>query len=614
MKDIIKEKLFTKKTSKELPYTRWWIAEDDEAYRHMIQLADSIDENQKERKYQDLRHGYLYQNKQTRSLLPGDLNRSLPERFHVTYNVVKACIDTLTSRIAQNKPRPRVLTEKGDYSQQQRGKKLTKYLDGVLEDSMTYRQGTQAFKDGGIFGTGVIKVIADHARGKIRTERVLITEITVDDLEGSYGAPQSLYQERLVAKDTLIAQFPDHAEAINGTKSESSSARTTTTEMIKVYEGWHLPNAEGKEGRHILAIKGCKFVDEEWVHDCFPFAFFRYNTNISSFYGQGISEELLGTQLEINKILRDIQRAQNLIAVPRVLLEYNAQVVAAHLNNGIGSAIKYKGTKPDFFTPTAMNNEIYSHVKWLIETGYEKVGLSQLSATSKKPSGLDSGRALREFSSIESERFATTSQAYRDFFEDIAKLTIKFSKELYSHNKDLAVTTESKKFIESIKWKDVDLDDDKFITKIYSSSMFPTEPAAKLQKVEEYVRAGWMDRDAAIRLLDFPDVESWETLETADRDYVEKILEDILKEGKFTPPEPEMLLKKDINIARKAYINAKANGASDDRLELLLRWIEAASSLLPAVQPEIAAPIEPELAEPLASPQALPQTGLLPQV
>ena len=37
-----------------------------------------------------------------------------PMRERLTYNIVQSCIDTLTSRISQNKPKPMFLTSAGD--------------------------------------------------------------------------------------------------------------------------------------------------------------------------------------------------------------------------------------------------------------------------------------------------------------------------------------------------------------------------------------------------------------------------------------------------------------------------------------------------------------------
>ncbi|NIQ13379.1 MAG: hypothetical protein GTO02_02905, partial [Candidatus Dadabacteria bacterium] len=425
------------------------------------------------------------------------------------------------------------------------------------------RQGPAIFKDGGIFGTGALKILIDD--NEVKAERTLITELLVDDLEGAYGNPQSMFQKRVVSRSLLKQQFPAHAGKIDeAAPDEISQRKQKTIDLIAVYEGWHL----GPEGKHVIAIDNCTLLCEPWKFKTFPFAFFRYNTSIASFYGNGIAEELKGTQTEINKILRDIQRAQNLVAVPRVWADYNSKLNATHLNNEIGSVIKYTGNRPTTETATAMNNEIYNHVKWLIQSAFEKVGISQLTASSKKPAGLDSGRAIREFRDTESERFTSLTKQYEEFFEDAAAIIIEMSKSLYKTGVDSTVKTETRDFIETIKWSDVNLDSDKFVLRIQSSSLFPTQPAARLQKVEELVRAGWISKESAIGMLDFPDVAAWTTLETAGEEYTAKIINDILSHGKYTPPEPEILPERAINYARKSYLEARRTGVSEERTEL----------------------------------------------
>ena len=602
---ILREKLYNRPQS-DTPYEDWWTVDDQDVHQHLIQLINVIDENQSERKWDDLVHGKLYQDSPM-------VSKGRRKQNSVTYNVIKSCIDTLVAKIGQNKPRPRILTEKGNYDQQQRAKNLTKYLDGMLHTSGAYRYGPQVFKDGGVFGTGALKIYVED--NEVKTERVLITELLVDDLEGAYGKPQSMYQKRVVSRGLLKQQFPAHAGIIDeAPPAEIANKKQQTVELITVHEAWHL----GKEGKHAIVIDTGTLLCEEWKLDCFPFAFFRYNTSLASFYGTGIAEDLKGTQAEINKLLRDIQRAQNLVAVPRVWAEYSSKLVPAHLNNEFGSVVKYKGQKPTIETPTAMSNEIYGHVKWLIQSAFEKVGISQLAVASKKPAGLDSGRAIREFRDTESERFTSLTKQYEEFYEDAARIIIDMSKELYKGGSDHKVSVENRDFVETIKWSDVDMDKEKFVLRIQSSSLFPTQPAARLQKVEELVRAGWISKESAIGMLDFPDVAAWTTLETAGEEYVAKIINDILSSGEYTPPEPEILPERAINYARKAYLEARRTGADEERTEMVLRWIEAASVFLAPVAPPTSvpmpAPAQPEQGTPTANPMPLPTTGLAPQI
>ena len=50
-----------------------------------------------------------------------------PMRDRLTYNIVQSCIDTLTSRIIQNKPKPMFLTTAGDSKLQRKAKKLDSF-------------------------------------------------------------------------------------------------------------------------------------------------------------------------------------------------------------------------------------------------------------------------------------------------------------------------------------------------------------------------------------------------------------------------------------------------------------------------------------------------------
>ena len=605
--------------------SQWWNSESEVVHNDMIQLIKLIEENQKGNLVQDARHAYLYSNHQAASATVH--HAALPERYNVTYNVVKSATDTVTARIAQRELRPRLLTEKGNYTKQQRAKNLTKYLDGTLKSGGVYKLGPAALRDACVFGTGAIKIIPDFQNSCLKYERTLMHELLVDDLEARYGDPKSMYQRRLVSKDVLTELFPEHAELIAGAHSPeevTTKGNTPAVDMVRVYEGWHL----GENGRHVIAIDNTMLLDEEWTSDNFPFAFMRYLESIESFYGQGIAEELMGTQLEINKLLRDIQIAMHLVAKPKVLISRTSRIVPSHLNSSIGNIVKYEGTKPDFITPGAMSNEVYTHVKWLIASAFEKVGVSMLSATSQKPTGLDSRPALREFANIESERFAITEMNYRTFFEEIANLTLEWSKVLYANNPDLQVKTEDLKFIENIKWSDVNLESDSIITRMHISSLLPTSPGARLQKIEELVKAGWMDRETALQQFSSPDVEAWESLETADKEYIQFVINDILEHGKYHPPEPESDPIKATNLIRKAYLEAKRLDTPEDRLELLLRYLDATTSLLPEPAPMadpmggmsgvpsagLATPVLPGIAEPQAVAQPLPQSPLIPGV
>ena len=127
---------------------------------------------------------------------------------------------------------------------------------------------------------------------------------------------------------------------------------------------------------------------------------------IEGWYGTGLVEQLTPIQMELNRIALRTQQAMHLMAVPRVYVERGSQVVLSHLNNDIGNIIEYTGTPPVVNVGQAASGEVYAQFDRLYAKAYETTGISQLSAASLKPEGLNSGRAIREYNDLQTDRFA----------------------------------------------------------------------------------------------------------------------------------------------------------------------------------------------------------------
>lgn len=590
----------------------WWLVPDEQIHQHVLSVVNGICERQSYRRTLNIRYARMYSNLELLGFThTSSVGRSSTDlvKNRVTYNIVQSVIDTAHSKIAKMKPKPMFLTEGGDFTQQQRAKKLTKYMEGVFYDSDLYAESKRVFLDGGVFGTGALKIYSNGY--KICVERVIPDEIFVDDYDGIYGKPRQLHQVTYVDRSRLIELYPDFKNQIKAAQSKSdSSYDTQTSDLIQIIESWHLPSSEdSKDGKHVITISGATLFSEGWDKDYFPFVFFRWCERLSGFYGQGIAEQLTGIQIEINRLLRNIQKAQSLVAIPRVILDSNSKVSTSTLNNEVGSILKVSsgGRDPKFFTPTAMNPEVYNHLKWLIQSGYEQTGVSQLSATSRKPGGITSGVALREYNDIETERFALVSQRFEQFHLDAARIIIDMSRDLYKDNKSLSVKIKGKDFIETIKWSEVDLPNEKFDMKVWPVSLLPSTPAGKLQKVQELIQAGFIDKETAMSLLDFPDLEGYESLSTANSQIVKKQLEQMLQDNKYSPPEPAMDLDYAFKITQLAYLKAKIENVPEENLELLLRYMDDIDRLKNLNTPTQA--VQPQ---PTANPEPTPTTDLLP--
>ncbi len=497
--------------------SQWWKAKKEELHAHVQPVVTAIRENQGYRSLDNLRYARLYQNKDFDSFVTQRVSDYFGRK--ISLNVIRSCCDSASAKIAKSKPRPMFLTFNGSYSLQRRAKNLTKYVDGMYDDGQVYHKGQKCFVDSCVFGTGVLKIYKENE--KICFDRVFPEELAVDDVEGRDGCPRQMHQQKLVHRAVLLEKFPKFAVQINAAKPMKAEGKTyrTSADMILVTESWHLRSGvEAKDGVHALTIDGATLFCEQWNKDYFPFAFLRWSENLLGFFGDGLASELIGIQLEINQLMIRIKEAQELIAIPRVYLETGSQISKAHITDEIGGIVPYTGKPPVFQTPVGMNREVYEYLEYLVRKAYEMPGISQLSASSKKPAGLDSAVAIREYQDIETERFALVGLRYQQFYLDVAKIAIDLSRDLYEESGSLSVKVKGKSFIEKLKWKDVDLEDDKFVMAVFPTNLLPRSPEGQLQFAQELTQSGFIPKEYALSLLNFPDLQEFFNLQTASLD------------------------------------------------------------------------------------------------
>jgi hypothetical protein len=265
----------------------------------------------------------------------------------------------------------------------------------------------------------------------------------------------------------------------------------------------------------------------------------RWTPRLLGFFGQGLAEQLQGIQVEINRILRTIQVSMHLVSVPRILAEHTSKIISEHFNNKIGSIIKYTGTPPQFMNANgAIPQELFLHLDRLYQRAFEIAGISQLSAQSKKPSGLDSGKALRTFNDIESERFYDVGKRYEDFYLEVAKHLLNVARDIEAdpEEKSYSVVVPGKKFVETLKLKDCDLDDDKYIMQKYPTSALSKIPSMRLAEVQEMINAGMLGPEAGKKLLEFPDLEAEMEKENAAIEDIDWTIDTMIENNEYLPP------------------------------------------------------------------------------
>ncbi|HEX2612574.1 MAG TPA: portal protein, partial [Fibrobacteria bacterium] len=531
-------------------------------------------------------------------------------------NVILAVIDTLCSKVGKLRARPTFLTNGGNWDLKLKAKRLQKFMDGAYHQSDTYEISPEAFRDACWSGTGIMH---PYGAGKrICNERVPSHEFVVDPRDAMYGKPRRLYRVKWVSRECVAEEWGDDVLAESG--SEAPELNTDDTPgregYVRVIEAWHLPSpdyvydedvAEAMDmpegcGRHVLQVGEATIEDEAWHAPEFPFVFIRFRKAAQGFWGDSIIKDLVGIQVEINKLLQVIQQAMQLVGQPMVLKRDGTVLSPERPTNAIGQVYNIDSTAPSLseaiqvVAPAPMNSQVFQHVWALYDKAFEIAGINSLSASATAPAGMESARGLERLSDAQSDRFMELSRHFEySVGEALARQFIRVAKELdESLEGGFSIRAPGeRKASEDLRWKDVAIDEDGYLIQVFPTSILPTEPSARMDEVQRMTDAQWVSPDEARKLVDLPDLESSNDYATADLDNLERQLCDMLEHGKDILPEPYQDLGRALKMSQQALLRAKAEGAPDRSLDRVRNFITAIEVMMPPPAPPPAPPGAP---------------------
>lgn len=574
---------------------KWWDAKNEDLLGdQLLTTAAYLKEGQAYRQRQTAVYARLYGNMSLFSFIGSntsklDQNTSLP-MDRPTFNIIQSAADTLISKLTQARPSPVFLTDNGDYKERRLAKQLNNFILGEFYSCKAYDISETMLRDALVTGTGCVKVF-ETQDNRVGLERRLLTELLVDQSEAMYGDPRQLYEMKLVDREVLIENFPKFKKTIElaakAYPDSSADSSKTVSDLVMVVEGWHLKSGkDAKDGRHTIACSaGIILDDKEWDKDKFPFVFLHYSARLLGFWAQGLAEQLMGTQMEVNSLLYTISKAIKLVGVPRIFVEQGSKVAKSSFNNDVGTIITYSGTKPQYEVAPCVPQELYAQLQRLIEYGYQQCGVSALQAASKKPAGLDSGEAIRSYDDISTDRFAALSRRYDSLFVDLAYAITDQAKDIAIRDGSYSTIYPNKDGTKEIDLPNIELINDPFVIQVFNMSSLPRDPSGRMQKVTEMITSGMITIKEGRRLLDYPDLEQIEKLSNASEERIYQIMDKIVEDGDYTPPDPflDLMLAKEVVVQYyNLYVSAKLE---EDRAQMLRDFYSQVLGLMQAAVP-----------------------------
>lgn len=602
----------------------WWRAKPADRARAAVEWIKRIDRDQAYKYNMALRAVRLYGDPAVSSLAPSEYNRRQDYRLArivLRFNLVESIVNTLVAHVTSNVPKVSVLTTRGNKRQQMTAKKMEQLLMGAFRESGLYAEADSVYRDAALVGLGAARI---SLRGnKVVAERVFIDQLVWDDADAINGRPANIAYRNYISRGAAYEWascngLPEKAllaikEAPPATGPQGESAPSPNSDQIVMYEIWYTtPDGNGKRGVYTEATKG-EVLFEDYCHPRPPIVLLPYGTKPpKGLVPRGVAEVLVGLQVSINRHLETIEAILKTMAVPRVYIEEGSQINSSQMSNLVAQIIQYpQGTK----TPVVDNSvglapELWQQIASLIDQGHQLVGISQLATGGRRPAGLNSGEALREYSDIGSVRLVNLSRAYEQFFVDCAEVVLWLLSDLYKGGVDSEIKAPQSRFLNSIKWSEVEsLLGNPYVLQRWPSSSLPATPAGKMATVDEWVQRGWISREQALQLMELPDLQEANSSMTAALDDIQLTIEGLLMEpppseqGPYTNeqdkaeavyrkyvPDPAQNLAMGIPLVHAAWLEARhQKDIKPERRQLLLDWISEAQGMLQAEQAEQAA-------------------------
>lgn len=425
-------------------------------------------------------------------------------------NVIKSVIDSLVSKLANNKTRPYFTPVNGTYETRQVVKSVQSYFDTLYDNADVHSKIAEAFREACIFNIGYLfinpfkwdielahtwTIATLSSEGSNKTKMLMRIEnypTTLLDDEAKYRGKEKYVQYAIYVdiKEGVAAEY------INGIKSREIPYKASSIPLVPVF----------------------------------------FNEPVNGTKTISVVDELEGIQTQIDLINAKISTAAQLTPGNVTYVFENSSLKAGDISNKTAQVYSIDmppGTTQipvQNVTPAAFDPQWLSLLDYYKGLAYEMIGISQLSAQSKKPSGLNSGTALQTMEDIESDRFETQVTHYINAYVNLAKTIIDVAPE------DASILPESVN-TSNIKWKDVKKESGLFKVQYSAASSLSKDPAEKVKQILQMSQVGLVSPSKIATYLDMPDLQDAFAGASAVQDAIDTVIQRAIDEDKYDIPE-----------------------------------------------------------------------------
>ena len=445
-------------------------------------------------------------------------------------NVIASCIETLCSKIASQKVRPFFNTVNGTFKEMQIAKQAQIFFDMLYEENNVNEIITDAFRNACVFDKGIVKISDDGITNR------LPWNVFFDPREVTYN--QITYvAEKLPKTPGRILELK------YGIKADRNLDYT-------VYEYYDVME-------HIKAVyvqELNKVVTHEYKPNIIPYLEIHYTNPVKGDTSQSVVDQLYGIQTQIDELLAVMKDSIAVNPGMTLLVPRSSNIKTNMLSNRTGQIIQYDPIPGQTASPvTYATNDIISPqfvqlLDKLKNDAYEIVGISQLSATSQKPSGLNSGVALNTMEDIESSRFETQLNSVVRLYVDVAKACL----DIFPPDIDILPDDLNRA---NIKWKDIVEARNNMKIQFSAAESLSKDPSEKLKQLVALSQAGVIPQSHIATLMELPDLQSGYNIANNAFNSVYTFIDNVLVSGILPDKIPVYLPKNKGGLLETEIVN-----------------------------------------------------------
>lgn len=424
------------------------------------------------------------------------------------FNVIKSVIDSLVSKLSNNKTRPFFNTVNGTYFTKKVVKQCQQYFDHLYEKIDADSLIASAFRNACIFDIGYILI------DPFTYEIYSVPSYQIAMLNSEQKRTKLL----MVRKNCPTTFFAKYNIQIDSTYADFAMYVDTIDKKAKLF-------VNGQERKSIA-----------YTANILPVVEVYFNEPIEGLRTVSVADELEGIQTHIDLLNSKISTCAQLTPGMTVYVHDTSNIKKSDINNRTGNVYEVRmpvgasNVPVQFVNPAPHDPQWLSELDFYVQKAYDMIGISQLSAQSRKPSGLDSGAALQTMEDIESDRFETQVRHYIRAYTDLAKLII----EVLPEDHDIISPDE---YTSSVSWADVKRESNKFRIQYSAMSVLSKDPSEKLKQLLQMSQVGLIGAEQIAEYMQVPDLEDAYSNAAAVKNAIQEVITRAIDQGIYDIPE-----------------------------------------------------------------------------